>query len=632
MVEMMTINDAVKQWGISKSMLARLCREGRIVGVQKIKGLWMIPADAQYPADARVRSHGAQSGTPARKKLPLPIGISDYRKASSEYYYVDKTLMIRDFLDEVPMVSLFTRPRRFGKTLNMDMLRTFFEKSDEDTSVYFTGKKIWACGKAYRAHQGKYPVIFLSFKDVKCKTWEETYDLIAKLIVMEYKRHDELASTDNPDFDFYQRIIQHEAEPNDFMLSLMMLSKMLHEHHGIEPMVIIDEYDTPIQQGHACNFYDDVILFIRNLFSGAFKDNRHLKYGFLTGILRVAKESIFSGLNNLKINSILDDRYSEYFGFTLDEVREMATYYSAGDKVNELCEWYDGYRFGHTEIFNPWSVVNYFSNACRPGCYWVSTGSNEVIGEVLTHADEEIYNRLHALLERESFLTYVDTSVIYPQIQKNPSSIYSFLLVAGYLKAEETGYTPSGNLMCRVSLPNKEIAFVYNKEILSRLEVLVPQALAISIQEAIWANNGKQLKALLEKLLRESVSFHDTAKEIFYHGLVLGLCAIFSDHYCVTSNSEAGDGRYDIQLMPKEANRPGFLFELKAEKDCSGSKLKELAQIALQQIEDNHYDAEMQSRGVRTIIKYGVAFSGKSVEIASSEESFSKAAGTMQRE
>lgn len=632
MVEMMTIKDAVKQWGISKSMLARLCREGRIAGVQKIKGLWMIPADAQYPADARVRSHGAQSGTPARKKLPLPIGISDYRKASSEYYYVDKTLMIRDFLDEVPMVSLFTRPRRFGKTLNMDMLRTFFEKSDEDTSVYFTGKKIWACGKAYRAHQGKYPVIFLSFKDVKCKTWEETYDLIAKLIVMEYKRHDELASTDNPDFDFYQRIIQHEAEPNDFMLSLMMLSKMLHEHHGIEPMVIIDEYDTPIQQGHACNFYDDVILFIRNLFSGAFKDNRHLKYGFLTGILRVAKESIFSGLNNLKINSILDDRYSEYFGFTLDEVREMATYYSAGDKVNELCEWYDGYRFGHTEIFNPWSVVNYFSNACRPGCYWVSTGSNEVIGEVLTHADEEIYNRLHALLERESFLTYVDTSVIYPQIQKNPSSIYSFLLVAGYLKAEETGYTPSGNLMCRVSLPNKEIAFVYNKEILSRLEVLVPQALAISIQEAIWANNGKQLKALLEKLLRESVSFHDTAKEIFYHGLVLGLCAIFSDHYCVTSNSEAGDGRYDIQLMPKEANRPGFLFELKAEKDCSGSKLKELAQIALQQIEDNHYDAEMQSRGVRTIIKYGVAFSGKSVEIASSEESFSKAAGTMQRE
>ena len=247
MAGMMTINEAVERWGISKSMLARLCREGRIAGVQKTKGLWMIPADAQYPADARVKSHGVVTRRPVLKKLPLPIGISDYRKASSEYYYVDKTLMIRDFLDEVPMVSLFTRPRRFGKTLNMDMLRTFFEKSDVDTSVYFTDKKIWACGKAYRAHQGKYPVIFLSFKDVKCRTWDETYDLITKLIIMEYKRHHELASADNPDFDFYQRIVQREAEPNDFMLSLMMLSKMLHEYHGIEPMVIIDEYDTPIQ-------------------------------------------------------------------------------------------------------------------------------------------------------------------------------------------------------------------------------------------------------------------------------------------------------------------------------------------------------------------------------------------------
>ena len=632
MAGMMTINEAVERWGISKSMLARLCREGRIAGVQKTKGLWMIPVDAQYPADARVKSHGVVTRRRVLKKLPLPIGISDYRKASSEYYYVDKTLMIRDFLDEVPMVSLFTRPRRFGKTLNMDMLRTFFEKSDEDTSVYFTDKKIWACGKTYRAHQGKYPVIFLSFKDVKCRTWEETYDLIAKLIIMEYKRHHELASADNPDFDFYQSIVQREAEPNDFMLSLMMLSKMLHEYHGIEPMVIIDEYDTPIQQGHSCSFYDDVVLFIRNLFSGAFKDNRHLRYGFLTGILRVAKESIFSGLNNLKINSILDDRYSAYFGFTPDEVREMAAYYSAEDKVDELCEWYDGYRFGHTEIFNPWSVVNYFSNTCRPGCYWVSTGSNEVIGEVLTHADEETYKRLHALLNRESFLTYVDTSVIYPQIQKNPSSIFSFLLVAGYLKAEETGYAPSGDLMCRVSLPNKEIAFVYNKEILSRLEPLVPQALAISIQEAIWRNDGEQLKTLLKKLLSETVSFYDTAKEVFYHGLVLGLCAMFSDHYCVTSNRESGDGRYDIQLMPKDADRPGFLFELKAEKDCTSSRLKELARIALQQIEDNHYGAEMQSKGVRMIVKYGVAFSGKNVEIATSEEVFSMATSDVQRE
>ena len=614
MSKMMTISEAVEKWGISNSMLARLCREGRIPGAEKVKKSWMIPADAQYPADARTK----KGSVPVKKKqlLPLPIGISDYRKASSEYYYIDKTLMIRDFLDEVPMVSLFTRPRRFGKTLNMDMLRTFFEKTEEDTSTYFSDKKIWDCGEKYQAHQGKYPVIFLSFKDVKCKTWKETFDVIAMLICIEYKRHVELATANNSDFDFYQKIVQGKADANDFMLSLMMLSKMLHEHHGIEPMVIIDEYDTPIQQGHSCGFYDDVVLFIRNLFSGAFKDNKHLKYGFLTGILRVAKESIFSGLNNLKINSILDNRYSEYFGFTPDEVREMAIYYGAKDKYDEICAWYDGYRFGRTEIFNPWSVINYFSNECTANAFWLSTGSNEVIGEILAHADEETYERLHSLLQGEAVLTYVDTSVIYPQIQKNPSSIYSFLLVAGYLKSVSANVSPSGDFMCEVALPNKEITFVYNKEILSKLEDIVPQSLAISIQEAIYQNKADKLKGLLNKLLIESVSSFDTAKENFYHGLVLGLCAMFSDSYYVLSNRESGIGRFDIQLMPKQKNRPGFIFELKAEKDKSSAELVQLAKTALKQIEEKKYDTEMVTQGIKTIVKYGVAFSGKMVEIA----------------
>lgn len=615
MNNMMTINEAADRWNISNTRIAKLCRENRIDGAHKENGVWMIPENVQRPADGRIKS-GAYVKETRKTLLPLPIGISDYRKASSEYYYIDKTLMIRDFLDEVPMVSLFTRPRRFGKTLNMDMLRTFFEKTEEDTSVYFTDKKIWKCGQKYQAHQGKYPVIFLSFKDVKCRTWEETYDLITKLIVMEYRRHTELADPDkNMDVAFYERIIHEEGTENDHILSLMMLSKMLHELHGSEPIIIIDEYDTPIQQGHTIGFYDEVVLFIRNLFSGAFKDNKHLKYGFLTGILRVAKESIFSGLNNLKINSILDNRYSEYFGFTTDEVREMAAYYSAADKYEEICAWYDGYRFGKTEIFNPWSVINYFSNECIPGAFWLSTGSNEVIGEILTSADEETYERLHALLQGNTILTYVDTSVIYPQIQKNPSSIYSFLLVAGYLKAVKSSVSTAGDFMCEVALPNKEIAFVYNKEILSKLENIVPQSLAISIQEAIYQNNAEKLKALLEKLLRESVSSFDTSQEIFYHGLVLGLCAMFSDSYYVTSNRESGEGRYDIQLMPRKNNRPGFIFELKAEKGCSPDKLREIAQGAVQQISDRKYETEMKTHGIGKIIKYGVAFSGKSVEI-----------------
>ena len=287
MAGMITIQEAAEKWDISTSMLSRLCRDGRIWGAEKIKGSWMIPADAQYPE--RINQKKSKASSMKKSLLPLPVGVSDYRKASSEYYYIDKTLMIRDFLDEVPMVSLFTRPRRFGKTLNMDMLRTFFEKSDEDSSKYFVDRKIWTCGEKYRNQQGKFPVIFLSFKDVKCQTWEETYNMIALLIRMEYKRHAELNSNNNPDYDFYERIVQGTADGKDYMLSLMMLSKMLHEHHGIEPMVIIDEYDTPIEQGYLCGFYEAVVLFVRNLFSGVFKDNKHLKYGFLTGILRVAK-------------------------------------------------------------------------------------------------------------------------------------------------------------------------------------------------------------------------------------------------------------------------------------------------------------------------------------------------------
>ena len=607
MAEMMTIQEAAEKWGVSGSMLSRLCREGRIAFAEKSKGSWMIPEDAQYPERAKVKSGNT---------LPLPVGISDYRKASSEYYYVDKTLMIRDFLDEMPMVMLFTRPRRFGKTLNLDMLRTFFEKTDEDTSVYFINRKIWTCGEKYRKHQGKYPVIFLSFKDVKCATWEETYHMITMLIRMEYRRHAELAGSGNPDSDFYGKIVRETAGAEDYMLSLMMLSKMLHEYHGVEPIVMIDEYDTPIEQGYLSGFYDSAVLFIRNLFSGVFKDNRHLKHGFLTGILRVAKESIFSGLNNLKINSILESRYSEYFGFTPEEVRKMAADYGAKDKYEEISAWYDGYRFGGTEIFNPWSVINYFSNGNKPGCYWVSTGSNDVIGEMLAHADEQTYRRLQSLIQGEAFTTVVDTGVIYPRIQDNPSSVYSFLLVAGYLNAEEMGVTVSGEVMCRVSLPNREITYVYNKEILSRLGRIVSPAVTVSLQEAVFDRDVERLKVCLEKLLRESVSYYDTAAETFYHGLMLGLCAIFSDSYFVTSNRESGDGRYDIQMKPKNKELPGFILELKTEKDCSPSELKKLAQEALKQITDKRYEAAMAAEDVQPIVCYGIAFSGKNTEIS----------------
>ena len=614
MQRMMSTKEAASLWNISDRQVSKLCGEGKIKGAVKKGRTWAIPFGTEKPTDGRIKP----ASSLRQPNLPLPIGISDYRLASTEYYYVDKTMMIKDFLDERPMVSLFTRPRRFGKTLNMDMLRTFFEKTDEDTSVYFKNKNIWACGEKYRSHQGKYPVIFLSFKDIKCDTWEETFDAIKDLFSKEASRHSELKSADvfnEYEEAYIEKILSGTATPVELSVALANLSMMLHKYHGVAPIIIIDEYDTPIQQGHIKGFYDEIIGFMRNLFSGGLKDNKHLTYGFLTGILRVAKESIFSGLNNLAINSILDTKYSEYFGFTADEVKEIARYYHAEDKYDEICEWYDGYKFGNTEIFNPWSVINYFRNGCQPRAYWQSTGSNDIIGEILGGAEETIYEKLNALLQGESFLTYIDTGVIYPQVKSNPSSVYSFLLVAGYLKVIKSEPSFSGDFMCEVALPNKEITFVYNKEILQKLNNIVPQATAISIQEAIYSGDTAALQKNLGTLLMQSVSSYDTIGENFYHGLVLGLCATLDNRFYITSNRESGEGRYDLCLCPKDGKLPGILIELKAAKDCSEDELKELSEKALAQIDSRKYETELTVKGVRNILKYGVAFSGKRVQI-----------------
>ena len=613
----MCIKEAAKLWGITERRVSFLCKEGKIKGAQKNKNSWQIPVDTPKPNDGRIKN-GFFIKHNNNDKLPLPIGISDYRIASTEYYYVDKTMLIKDFIDERPMVSLFTRPRRFGKTLTMDMIRTFFEMADEDTSIYFKNKKIWACGDKYQQYQGKYPVIYVSFKDIKNSNWNDTFKSLAQVIRMEFLRHKELAHSDKiTDHSYYNRIVNQEATQTDYEIAFLKLSQMLHEHYGVAPIIIIDEYDTPIEQGYLKNFYDEVISFMRNLFSGGLKDNRHLSYGFLTGILRVAKESIFSGLNNLTINSILDNKYSEYFGFTPSEVKEMTKYYQIEEKYSEICEWYDGYQFGESEIFNPWSVINYIRNDCKPRAYWQFTGNNEIIGEILEVANETIYEKLNQLLQGKSFLTYIDTNVIYPQMTTNPSSIYSFLLVAGYLKAIKSDSSYAGDYMCEVALPNKEIMFVYNKEILQKLGNIFQPSSTIAIAEAIYKGDTLAFKNHLEMLLMQSVSYFDTVGENFYHGFVLGLCATLDNRYFVSSNKESGNGRYDICLSPKTNNLPGIIIELKSAKDAKDNELKNLAIDALKQIENKNYEIELLSKGINKIFKYGVAFCGKKVEIKS---------------
>lgn len=600
-MEYLSCSDASKAMGFSVRRIQQMCKNGELPGAIKEGRKWLIPDETIH------MNHFA-------KNKSLPIGVSDFKLATTGYYYVDKTLMIRDFLDKKPMVSLFTRPRRFGKTLNMDMLRVFFEKTNEDTSVYFKDKQIWQCGDYYTKHQGQYPVIFLTFKDVKSMTWEETFQKIRRLISLEFIRHNELETSSvltAYEKEQYHLLARDSGDEVDCQMGLQLLSLLLHKHYGRECIIIIDEYDTPIQQGHTCNFYPEIVNFMRNFFSGGLKDNPHLAFGFLTGILRVAKESIFSGMNNLKTYSILDDGYSSYFGFTEKEVKDMLRYYGKDDKYNELSEWYDGYRFGNTEIFNPWSVINYISDNCFPKAFWQSTGSNEIIGEIIQAATPEITKDLYKLLCGEKIAAYIDTGVIYPEVQNNPYSIYSFLLVAGYLKVANIYPQSDGNFMCDVAIPNKEITFVYEKEVLNRTN---QNSLAISISQAIFSKDTQKLQALLEDFMVKSISSIDGANEGFYHGMMLGLCAILGNRYKIRSNRESGLGRFDIQLMPLTKGMPGFIFEFKHTKD-EHTDLSALADSALQQIEAKKYDTELRDNGVNSIIRIGIAFRGKSAVV-----------------
>lgn len=600
-MEYLSCSDASKAMGFSVRRIQQMCKNGELPGAIKEGRKWLIPDETIH------MNHFA-------KNKSLPIGVSDFKLATTGYYYVDKTLMIRDFLDKKPMVSLFTRPRRFGKTLNMDMLRVFFEKTNEDTSVYFKDKQIWQCGDYYTKHQGQYPVIFLTFKDVKSMTWEETFQKIRRLISLEFIRHNELETSSvltAYEKEQYHLLAGDSGDEVDCQMGLQLLSLLLHKHYGRECIIIIDEYDTPIQQGHTCNFYPEIVNFMRNFFSGGLKDNPHLAFGFLTGILRVAKESIFSGMNNLKTYSILDDGYSSYFGFTEKEVKDMLRYYGKDDKYNELSEWYDGYRFGNTEIFNPWSVINYISDNCFPKAFWQSTGSNEIIGEIIQAATPEITKDLYKLLCGEKIAAYIDTGVIYPEVQNNPYSIYSFLLVAGYLKVANIYPQSDGNFMCDVAIPNKEITFVYEKEVLNRTN---QNSLAISISQAIFSKDTQKLQALLEDFMVKSISSIDGANEGFSHGMMLGLCAILGNRYKIRSNRESGLGRFDIQLMPLTKGMPGFIFEFKHTKD-EHTDLSALADSALQQIEAKKYDTELRDNGVNSIISIGIAFRGKSAVV-----------------
>lgn len=617
---MKTCKEMANIWGVTERTVTAFCNSGKIPGAVKSGKSWQIPDNAEKPADGRISSGKyIKKSVPEEKKL-LPVGISDYVRAQSEYYYVDKTLLIKEFLDRKPLVSLFTRPRRFGKTLNMDMLRVFFEISDDDTGQYFRDKAIWNCGEAYRMHQGRYPVIFLTFKDVKFDSWELTFAKISELVQEEFGRHIKLCESgklETYELAYFKKILAGQANEVELSSSLQKLSKMLTEHFGKAPIIIIDEYDTPIQEGYSKDFYDEIIGFMRNFFSGAFKDNRYLSYGFLTGIFRIAQESIFSGLNNLNVNSVMDEEYDAFFGFTDPEINQILDYYGVLDKEGELKDWYDGYRFGNVEIYNPWSVINYISKGCIPQAYWVNTGKNEILEDILKVVTDDITEKLYALLRGERVIARIDQNVVYRSLSEDPGNIYSLLAVAGYLKILRKELQADGSYLCEVAIPNREIAAVYKSEILSHLLQIgaITRTTADRIAESLYMNDPEKLQKAIAEYMDRSISFYDAGAEGFYHGLILGLIALMDNQYKIRSNRESGDGRYDISLFPREKKYPGIIMELKWKKGLEADALDALAKEALIQIDSKRYDHEMREDGVEDILKLGIAFSGKEIRI-----------------
>lgn len=610
--------EAAERLQMTSRRVIGLCNEGKIEGAFREGRNWKIPEESvQIMADALIaRKKYAKENAP--KLLPCAVGNTSYMEIVRDCYYVDKTLLIRDLIDDHSAVTLFTRPRRFGKTLAINMLRTFFEKTEEDTSIYFKDKKIWKCGKRYRSLQGAYPVVYLTFKDVKFNTWKDSLEAIRLVLKDEYKRHTELAesnSLDDDDLDYLNRMIKGQLSEVEYTRALLCLTRMLEKHHKSKAVILIDEYDTPIQQGHNRGFYNEVITFMRNFLSGGLKDNDSLAFGVLTGILRVSKENLFSGLNNPTVNTVLDEKYSEYFGFTSEEVDEMASYYGVSEKRDEIRAWYDGYRFGNSEIYNPWSVTNYFNNNCQPRAYWANTSDNEIIQEIMRGLTPEIAEELLFLMQGEPVQASLNMEVIYPRISDGPDTIFSFLLIAGYLKPVRKAVETEFGTFAELQLPNMEIRRVYNTEILSWLLGNIEGNAMMEIEKSLYLNDGNRLKKALQRYMISCISCFDGATESFYHGMVLGLVASMSSQYYIRSNRESGNGRFDLQMEPKKKILPGIIMEFKAVKASESDQLSELAAEGLNQISNRHYDMDMWERGITDIVKYGIAFAGKDVEV-----------------
>lgn len=548
----------------------------------------------------------------------MPVGVDNFREmVSRDYYFVDKTNFIRELLDHKNKVTLITRPRRFGKTLAMRMLQEFFDinAAGRDT---FKGLNISRAGEKYIQHRGKYPVIFFSLKDIATGNYQDALrDLCGKIsdLYAEYGFLAESPALNEREKEYFlsvYNIADHEQYGRDkWGKSLRMLTVYLWKHYGVKTILLLDEYDAPIQHAWEDGYYEDMIRFMRQFYSEVLKGNDALEFAVLTGVLRVAKESIFSGLNNLKVCSVLSEDYSDIFGFTGEEVARMAADLQREDKLPEIRAWYDGYSFGGSEIYNPWSVIMYFDAKCKPAPYWVNTSGNGIIKYMLDRLDGRDREDLQSLMDGNTISKQVQEGIIYEEIGSNADDLYTMLLTTGYLKCTRSQDSLLGTYM-DLQIPNLEILRLFTREIAQNFTGYRGVSDITNMMDEMLKGNAVLFEEDLNRILRNSVSYHDAANgESFYHGMMLGFCVLLKDSHIVESNRESGYGRFDLALIPTDRRYYGVIMEFKRAAD--EGQLEDKALEALAQIEELSYIAEFQQRQIEKVWKYGIAFCGKKV-------------------
>ena len=546
------------------------------------------------------------------KKKAVPVGIEDFERIINEdYYYVDKTMLIEELLINRAPVTLFTRPRRFGKTLNMSMIKYFFDvKNKEENKKLFENLKIY--NSEYMSEQGKYPVIFISLKDLKGDTWEECLKRLKLFIFDLYVEFEYIREKMNEwDKRKFEKVL-YEQEDADYIMSLKFLADILYKYYGEKVIILIDEYDAPIINAFDKGYYNEAINFFQTFYSSALKTNNSLKYGVLTGITRIIKEGIFSGLNNLKVDTILNKKYSEYFGLLESEVIEMLDYFGMKYKIEEVKEWYNGYLFGESEVYNPWSIVNYIDNG-EIKAYWANVSGNTLLENMLDHAGESVYDDLKRFTDGESIEKYISDGTTIKSLLSNDDEIWQLLLYSGYLTKAKNQEKESDSNIYNLKIPNKEIRKYFGNMFLNRF--FGTEVKTNTLIKALENGDIKKFEKTLGEIMINMLSHFDLDKEMekIYQVFMIGLVGFLMGKYEIISNDESGYGRYDLAMIPIKSNEKAYLMEFKISKTKKG--MEERAQKALKQIDEKKYDTRLKARGIKNILKIGVAFYGKEVKV-----------------